>query len=330
MHTALPQIGDNAGNSVNVLDHPIRLVSVNTVTNKPPSVSMTRQPNRAWLLELGHKLQTTLDVDELMRLFFTAARQLVHFDSVRFENVSAGISMAVAQPQRHSCSYNLVLTDQHLGKIAFSSTQPFSTADTAAIEEALCMLLHPMRNALLYRAAINAAASDPLTGLNNRARMDTVLDRDVDLANRHGTPLTVIMLDVDWFKRINDNHGHLTGDCVLRKLAARLGEHVRDSDACFRYGGEEFAVVLANTRLDGALFLAERIREAVAATPFESRDLKLNITVSVGVSVLEKGESGTDLLRKADAALYQSKSRGRNRATAWESSLPAFAQTGVA
>ncbi len=328
MPTALNQIGDNAKVSAKSSDHVIRLVSVNSsITDAPPAV---RRPDRAWLLELGHELQTTLDIDELTHLFIAITRQLNAFDEAEFENQPAGISVVTGNPEKHSCCYDLVLTEQYLGKITFSRAQPFGPPETTALEEALCMLLHPMRNALLYRAAVDAAANDPLTGLNNRTRLDTVLDRDVDLANRHATPLTLIMLDVDWFKNVNDEYGHLTGDDVLRKLSARIGEHVRDSDACFRYGGEEFAIVLANTRLDGGLFLAERIREAIEGAPFRCQAHELNITISLGVSVLKRGETAHDLLRKADAALYRSKAGGRNRVTAWESNPRALAETQIA
>ena len=121
------------------------------------------------------------------------------------------------------------------------------------------------------------------------------------------------MVDADHFKSINDQFGHLVGDSALRNLARAVTCCARDSDMVFRYGGEEFVVVLSNTRLGGAGNLADRIRRAVKRTGLEVEELTLPLTVSIGAAELLPGESGLELLTRADLALYEAKRKGRDR-----------------
>ena len=168
----------------------------------------------------------------------------------------------------------------------------------------------------MYREALQAAARDPLTGLNNRFGLESVLDREIDLARRHETALSVLMIDADAFKAINDNYGHLVGDTALRTLADVIVRCMRDSDMVFRYGGEEFVVVLSNTAQPGAQNLAERIRGTTEQTAVAVERTKFNVTVSIGVATLAAGETQGVLLTRADQALYTAKRNGRNRVVA--------------
>jgi diguanylate cyclase (GGDEF)-like protein len=165
----------------------------------------------------------------------------------------------------------------------------------------------------MYKRALDTALKDPVTGINNRAALNATIDREVNLSHRHGYALSVIMLDLDHFKRINDKYGHLAGDTVLRTLAGRITDCTRGSDMVFRYGGEEFTVVLSNTEIDGAALLAERIRKAIASIPIVIDDFEIPVTVSIGVSTLETGDTSATLINRADVALYDAKTAGRNR-----------------
>lgn len=172
-----------------------------------------------------------------------------------------------------------------------------------------------LRNAV--RDTMALAVTDPLTGLYNRRYADLHLAAMVHRANDFGAPLAAMMLDLDRFKRINDGHGHATGDSVLREFARRLLENTRGVDLVARMGGEEFLVVMPDIQPDLAASVAERVRRAVEnpgfqlATPGQS----LDITVSIGLAVQEPGEGGASLIHRADAALYVSKSAGRNKVT---------------
>ena len=151
--------------------------------------------------------------------------------------------------------------------------------------------------------------TDALTGLYNRRHLDEVLTLRHADARRHHEPLSLLLLDIDHFKHVNDTHGHPAGDMVLREFAHRLNNELRSGDIAGRWGGEEFLVILPHTDLAGAVEVAERIRNAFAATPVTAGAALITVTVSGGCCA-GPGESPEELLRLADTELYQAKSRG--------------------
>jgi diguanylate cyclase (GGDEF)-like protein len=157
------------------------------------------------------------------------------------------------------------------------------------------------------------ASTDALTGLANRARLETEIEIELRTARRYDQPCALILIDIDHFKRINDRHGHLAGDEVLRNLAAILREGVRESDTVARWGGEEFLVLCRRTRLDAAVFLARTLNQLVAAHTFGD---VTHCTASFGVTASHPDDSLETLFGRADAALYQAKATGRNRVVA--------------
>lgn len=157
------------------------------------------------------------------------------------------------------------------------------------------------------------ASTDQLTGLVNYTSLMEELEKQIGTAGKGNHPLCVMMADLDFFKRVNDSHGHLVGDRVLRHAAERIQAAVRDFDTVGRFGGEEFTVILANTDIDLASLIAERIREEIAAAPFHVDGLNIGITISVGGAMLRQGETKEALLERADAAMYEAKQTGRNR-----------------
>ncbi len=157
------------------------------------------------------------------------------------------------------------------------------------------------------------AATDALTGQPNRRALDVLLAQQIEAANGNaGLPLSVLLLDIDHFKRINDVHGHGIGDDALRAFARRVQSQLREGDVCARYGGEEFVVVLPDTPLPVALQVAERLRSAMAETPLLKAPL-LPVTVSIGAAQFEAGQSAAALLDLADQAAYAAKRAGRNQ-----------------
>jgi two-component system cell cycle response regulator len=161
-----------------------------------------------------------------------------------------------------------------------------------------------------------AATRDGLTGVYNRKHLEERLDAEIEHAKRHGSALSVIITDVDHFKKVNDTHGHLAGDAVLKEVARRLGESLRPEDVLARYGGEEFVVVARLTEKDGAVALAERLRQALLASPVAWEDKQIPITASAGVASVAccgADVSKERLLGTADGRLYKAKEQGRNR-----------------
>jgi diguanylate cyclase (GGDEF)-like protein len=169
------------------------------------------------------------------------------------------------------------------------------------------------KNLLLERLSV----TDALTSLRNRRFAEWFLSRELERTHRHGNELSVLLADVDHFKRVNDTHGHAAGDAALRHVGMLLAEQVRKTDVCARWGGEEFLIALAQVPLEGALALAERQRAAVEATPFVlSEGRLLELTVSIGVATATPADAiPEDLVAAADRALYEAKGAGRNRVT---------------
>ncbi|NVZ75459.1 diguanylate cyclase, partial [Pseudomonas gingeri] len=157
------------------------------------------------------------------------------------------------------------------------------------------------------------ALIDPLTGLPNRAAWSERLDHEVAQWQQHGNTLLIAMLDLDHFKRINDNYGHLAGDKVLKIIASVLRKRLRPSDFIARFGGEEFVLLVPGTPVAAGLKLAENLRAAIEACPFHFKGERVTITVSIGVSAFKAGERSDHVLKRADEALYRAKDAGRNR-----------------
>jgi len=166
----------------------------------------------------------------------------------------------------------------------------------------------------IYRLTI----IDGLTQIHNHRYLVEFLDREVARSQRHQRPLSVVMFDLDKFKAVNDQFGHLCGDYVLRELSNRIRHSVRREDLFARYGGEEFTLVLVETNKDQALEVAERLRQGVADKPFWFESMPIPVTVSLGLACLEDGDPVTadHLLKKADENLYKAKRAGRNRVVA--------------
>jgi diguanylate cyclase (GGDEF)-like protein len=171
------------------------------------------------------------------------------------------------------------------------------------------------------------AVTDPLTGLVNRRSLDEHLEREWARSQRYGNPFSVLMLDVDFFKKVNDNHGHAVGDQVLRLVSETVKQVVRQTDVVGRFGGEEFMVLAPETSSSNAKVLADRIRVRIAGASLDHRDLP-GVTVSAGVSSTDRGEIATvgRLVELADEALYEAKRAGRDRVVmAGESAAEAIA-----
>jgi diguanylate cyclase (GGDEF)-like protein len=193
--------------------------------------------------------------------------------------------------------------------------RPFDSADEDALRTLAGQASIAMDNVHLHHEAQRLSTTDPLTGLWNFRYLSMSLAREIERSTRFDRPLAVLMLDLDLFKRVNDEHGHARGDSVLRELAHRVQEQIREVDTFARYGGEEFVVVLPETSVDGAAQLAERICEAVRREPFRhEEEPPLDITVSVGGAAFpDHGATPATLMRAADQALYVAKKAGRDR-----------------
>jgi diguanylate cyclase (GGDEF)-like protein len=188
----------------------------------------------------------------------------------------------------------------------------------------LIVLVDVTENAELLERLSNLASKDPLTGLYNRRRFDELGARDIELSRRSGASIGVLMLDIDLFKRVNDDHGHDVGDQALKAVSAACLEGLRSTDILARYGGEEFAVLLPGSGADESVFVAERLRAQVFAASVPCSEGRVSVTISAGAyaAVPNPQDDLSLYLRRADEALYRSKAMGRNRVSYWEPLRP--------
>jgi diguanylate cyclase (GGDEF)-like protein len=225
------------------------------------------------------------------------------------------------------CFICLPLTsrDRRLGVIYFYRTDrdTFTPTEIELLTTFASLAAQAIEKARLYAQVQEQARTDALTGLNNRGEFQRQLKEEVERSRRYNRSFSLLMLDIDHFKTVNDRYGHQAGDEVLRALAARLREQNRPVDHAARYGGEEFVVILPETTNEGALALAERLRTAVADTAVPVTDGRtIPVTISIGVATFPADAgSETALIAAADSALYAAKQGGRNRISRYEPAL---------
>jgi diguanylate cyclase (GGDEF)-like protein len=161
----------------------------------------------------------------------------------------------------------------------------------------------------IYRMTI----VDGLTQVHNKRYFMEFLDREMARCSRYDRPLALLLFDIDKFKQINDVHGHLAGDYILKRLAEMVAKHVRKEEAFARYGGEEFAIIMPETNGDRAKIFAEKIRRMVESTPFSYEDREIAVTVSIGIAEMKQHREPMAFIKASDEKLYLAKSKGRNR-----------------
>jgi diguanylate cyclase (GGDEF)-like protein len=262
---------------------------------------------------LNLQLQTSLEADKILGIFFRGIQRLMSIDALHYQHSAGDLQLKFGERAHHRASYSLSNEGEYLGELVFLRNQRFCEQELAQLESLLVCLLFPLRNALMYRAATQSAMRDPLTGTGNRMAMDQTLSRETELARRHKHPLSLLMLDIDHFKQVNDLHGHAMGDEVLIAVADAIKSQLRNVDMVFRFGGEEFLIVLSNTCREAAALVGERLRHAALRLTYPKPENSIALTVSLGCATLLPAESADSLLRRADNALYVAKREGRNR-----------------
>jgi diguanylate cyclase (GGDEF)-like protein len=231
-------------------------------------------------------------------------------------------SIGTRRPRYHTSSFVAVpiLGDREvLGAICVTDRRgdrAFARQDVAALRTfaaGAALALERERALDSAEAYAHAATVDPVTGVFNRRYFQVRLDEELQRSHRHQIPLALLMIDVDDFKRVNDSHGHLAGDTILRDVGEILRRSVRVFDVCARFGGEEFVIIMPGSTSDNALRIAERIRERIDHyRPSDGVLAMTHVTVSVGLAVSSAGATVGHLLERADQALYEAKRAGKN------------------
>ncbi|MBR6127924.1 GGDEF domain-containing protein [bacterium] len=202
--------------------------------------------------------------------------------------------------------------------VARSTLDGLSKRDISYLEQLTRQSAITINRANTYSKILQYATIDALTNLNNRRQFEIRLKQEIATTRRQNNPLCAMMIDVDFFKKVNDTYGHASGDAVLRGVAGIIKSALRESDIPARYGGEEFAILLPYTHIEEAQIVGERLRKTVETTPIEidveGVDAKeLSVTISMGLAEFNNKETGEELFERADKALYEAKTSGRNR-----------------
>lgn len=202
--------------------------------------------------------------------------------------------------------------------VAKSMIEKLSKRDIDYLEQLTRQAAATINRANSYSTILQYATLDALTNLNNRRQFEIRLGQEISITKRQNNPLCAMMVDIDFFKSVNDTYGHAAGDEVLRTVASIIKQALRESDIPARYGGEEFAVLLPYTHIEEAKIVGERLRKAVESTPIivnieDQEPQTINVTISMGLAAYNQTETGEVLFERADKALYEAKTNGRNQ-----------------
>ncbi len=264
-------------------------------------------------LDLAMSLQMSLDLDWIVNKFMEHIHAYLLFDGYVYSSNDNKTQIKQARQKGHNCTYNLRIEDTHLGKLTLFRGRKFVESELIILENLLSILVYPLRNAMQFQQALTLAHRDALTGVNNRSTFNDSLDREISLARRHNHDFTMLIVDIDFFKKVNDTFGHQVGDDALKTVAETIQHSIRATDMLFRYGGEEFVVLLGNTDCDKSYVIADRILESVRDINILADEKKVDLTVSIGMACLDVQDTGESLFNRADGAMYSAKNDGRDQ-----------------
>ena len=258
---------------------------------------------------LVEKLQTTLELDKLLEIYAKEAFRYVSFCGLSFSHDDNEIAVRGSVPGRHRLCFDIKVDNQSLGQLAYNINKELTKEQFDFLDKFHHQLRYPLRNAISFYQVKKMAIKDNLTGLGNRCYYDENIERMVQHANRHRSHFSLMVLDLDEFKQVNDTHGHQRGDEVLREFSDILNQSVRGSDRVFRLGGDEFVIILEGEQSEGMKTIAARIQHHVA----NSKLMVTNgVSTSIGCATFEPGETAQEIFERADKALYNAKNVGKN------------------
>ncbi len=287
---------------------------------QPQKLAALRQAHRDWnkspdpMTRLTRRLSTTLSLENQLAILAGEVSEIVPVDALHYRHQIGGTDFVFTSGMGgpHSCEYRLNLEGECYGTLLLKRRQKFIEQELEAIELILGAAICPIRNACQFLAIEHAALTDSLTGTPNKRAMESALQKACQLSDRHGDQYSLILCDLDHFKAVNDNHGHVVGDHLLKLSARALEKAVRSSDSVYRFGGEEFAILLPHTGDLEARNVADRMREYIGTISVNCGDTNVSITASCGVAVHLTGEDSKQWLARADEALYRAKDHGRD------------------
>jgi diguanylate cyclase (GGDEF)-like protein len=255
-------------------------------------------------LALMEQLQTTLDMERLLNIFAMEASKYVDFSGLYFKrgDISAAIrGSRTGKIERH---FELKVNQQFVGVLTYAINSPISITNYKILTELHQYLINPLNNAITFHNTLQLAMQDGLTNLGNRRCFDEQLKRAMHHAYRQRNSVGLIVCDLDKFKAINDTYGHNIGDNVLVQFSEALKSSVRDSDSVFRFGGDEFAIIVEDATQDSLTVIEQRISHTMTSDALLSR---YQVTCSLGHTFMDRIDTEESFFERADKHLYQKK-----------------------
>ncbi len=265
-------------------------------------------------LILSFRVLSNLQVQQLAKVYINQRK--ISIDEIIWPESISSSSINISSNIASCILFPMISGKENIGCIGIGSKKEnvFNVDDLKIISFIGYELAHVFANIKLILHIKDISIKDALTGLYNRRYFDEILQHEYLRAKRYNLPLSLIMVDIDYFKSVNDTFGHLTGDKVLQELAKLIKNSVRQVDVVARFGGEEFAIILLNTSLEKASNMAERLRRIIEKHTILINGNKINITISAGISGIRKDTlSERDIVEEADKALFKAKTSGRNK-----------------
>ncbi len=289
-------------------------------TNSDMELQLQRElmNNKYLELKLSQELQAKLDIHSIIRHFSSTLSHYIDHSGIQVMTTESKVVTIEGRYGHHRESVDLILDDEKFGTVILMGREPINKWSAIFFRYLARYLVYPIKNALLIQSLKMQTITDPLTGALNRTALEHDLSQEIEVAARYDSLVAVAMLDIDHFKRVNDTYGHAAGDRILTGVAKQIQKQIRSADSLYRYGGEEFTLLMRNTSLENAKNKLESILDNIGNGDWNDVDPELKITLSAGVTIWDGEEHGKALIKQADQALYYSKSNGRNQVNCTE------------
>jgi diguanylate cyclase (GGDEF)-like protein len=264
--------------------------------------------------ELVAELQTSLVIEDVLAIYAKFTKKLLNFTGLQFQSTLGTAQTSESDTNSTPYIFDLTIGREHLGQLIYFSKYPLGKAIESKLRSLHSALVYPLRNAMMYSRVLKLATKDSLTGLNNRSQFNDILSQKLENCRRYQRPFSLMLLDLDNFKQVNDKFGHKIGDDTLKEFATVLNSSIRATDTVFRFGGDEFAILIEDPEFKTNQVVSERIMQFVKQSSLMS---KHEVTVSIGYTLAMSNDCDIEIFSRADKGLYKAKASGRNCAKAY-------------
>jgi len=275
----------------------------------PSTANSYRSTNDENIHSLVAQLQKTLELAKLINIFSLEATKLLSIAGLQFHSTDGVIEMTGSKHLGQTVAFDLEIENERLGQLVYFTKKPISIFLKEKLQRLHSVLVYPLRNALMFYRVKKLATKDILTGLSNRSHFNDYLNKKLDRYRRHHRRFGLMLLDLDNFKQVNDTHGHLFGDQVLVQFSKLLLQSIRGIDTVFRFGGDEFAILIDDNQETVCNLIANRMQALVHEDALLA---KHQVTTSIGFTLAKVSDDKVSVFERADKALYKAKDNGRD------------------